>query len=334
MRVCRRVRGACADGSVCTVFATCDGQGECVPEVQLPCEDNNPCTIDGCSPDTGCFHVAQTGSCEDGDPCTTVGECIDGVCTGQLPLCTEDDGNPCTAPACDNGECTWEAAQTGLPCDDGSVCSTESTCGLSGVCEATAIKECDDGNACTNDGCDALTGCFHDPLSGACEDGNGCTVGDQCSNGFCVPGGPLPCDDGGELHFGWLHRRGVYFRTCGGGCDDGDPCSGGDSCVDGECVGIPGAVFCSDDNPCTEDFCGFAGECQHTPIPDGLPCEGEPPSVASRESACVFPNAPRDFAGMQTSAVASAVVWKVRHARVENVSRIPVGGSIMTGCIP
>ena len=53
---------ACADGSVCTVFATCDGQGECVPEVQLPCEDNNPCTIDGCSPDTGCFHVAQTGS--------------------------------------------------------------------------------------------------------------------------------------------------------------------------------------------------------------------------------------------------------------------------------
>ena len=49
---------------------------------------------------------------------------------------------------------------------------------------------------------------------------------------------------------------------------------------------------------------------------------------------CVFPNAPRDFAGMQTSAVASAVVWKVRHARVENVSRIPVGGSIMTGCIP
>ena len=83
-------------------------------------------------------------------------------------LCTEDDGNPgMTAPACENGECTWEAAQTGLPCDDGSVCSTESTCGLSGVCEATAIKECDDGNACTNDGCDALTGCFHDPLSRA-----------------------------------------------------------------------------------------------------------------------------------------------------------------------
>ena len=61
---------------------------------------------------------------------------------------------------------------------------------------------------------------------------------------------------------------------------------------------------------------------------------GEVPSVASRENAYVFPNAPRDFAGMQTSAVAPAVVWKVRHARVENASRIPVGGSIMTGYIP
>ena len=48
------------------------------------CDDGNPCTVDGCDPAAGCFHLAaeDDSPCDDRDPCTSDDFCLEGVCTG------------------------------------------------------------------------------------------------------------------------------------------------------------------------------------------------------------------------------------------------------------
>jgi hypothetical protein len=55
---------------------------------------------------------------------------------------------------------------------------------------------CDDGNACTTDSGDPRTGCIHIDNDVPCSDANACTTDDACSNGLCLGGAPLNCDDG------------------------------------------------------------------------------------------------------------------------------------------
>jgi hypothetical protein len=53
------------------------------------CDDGNVCTIDGCSPGTGCTHTpAPDGtSCNDGNACTVNDACSNGTCTGAPGPC-------------------------------------------------------------------------------------------------------------------------------------------------------------------------------------------------------------------------------------------------------
>ncbi len=46
------------------------------------CDDNNPCTDDGCDPASGCFHNNNTGQCDDGNNCTINDKCANGACKG------------------------------------------------------------------------------------------------------------------------------------------------------------------------------------------------------------------------------------------------------------
>ena len=92
------VRAFCGDG-VIDSGEQCEPPGTvgCDFACQLAgcsgsCDDGDPCTDDGCDPDSGaCVHLPRPGcchtdaDCDDGDPCT-VGSCAPGIGCQQKPL--------------------------------------------------------------------------------------------------------------------------------------------------------------------------------------------------------------------------------------------------------
>ena len=61
------------------------------------CDDDNPCTTDGCDPNGGCVHTFHQKPCDDGR-LYGVRPLLPGVCVGEA---IEEDGNPCTIDTCD-----------------------------------------------------------------------------------------------------------------------------------------------------------------------------------------------------------------------------------------
>jgi len=117
---------------------------------------------------------------------------------------------------------------------------------------------CDDGDSCTGPDICASLMCVGNPLSGpACDDGNACTSGDACSLGACVGSEtPEPVCSGGfrgslqlrdrfpstrdSLNFRW--QRGAA-TTVG---EFGDPVAGGtsyDLCIYDESADVPSLVM-------------------------------------------------------------------------------------------
>jgi subtilisin family serine protease len=136
-----------------------------------PCDDGNPCTLDTCTPATGCQHTprADGAPCPDGNFCNGTETCQGGTCTPGTPLVC-DDGNACTLDSCDPATgCVFTFA-------------------------------CDDGNPCTADTCDPTAGCQHAAVADAtpCPDGNLCNGAETCHAGVCTAGAPLSCNDGAE----------------------------------------------------------------------------------------------------------------------------------------
>ncbi|HEV8200541.1 MAG TPA: hypothetical protein VGS03_11010 [Candidatus Polarisedimenticolia bacterium] len=255
---CRIVNSS---GGSCTIPGYCGlaqcVRGGCQPTLDLPCEDNNPCTDDLC-PQGGfsCTHVAKA----DGSPCLDCRTCQGGVC-GDTPVSC-DDANPCTADSCDPAAGCLHVPLT-----------------------------CDDGNSCTADLCTAPEGCQHQPLPGqVCDDGFACTRLDRCvasQGGVMVCAGILPgCDDGnpcttdtavvGEDLCSCQHAP-VVDPCCTDGapvsCDDHNACTV-DACdgTTGECRHDP--LVCDDANACTEDVCEPAAGCVSRSAPlDGHACD-------------------------------------------------------------
>ncbi len=96
--------------------------GSC--EKKGSCDDNDPCTTDGCNINTGaCTHAPTTGACNDGDACTTSDACAAGTCSGSAISC--DDSEPCTVDSCDNTTgCKHTPAADGQACGSGMVCKS------------------------------------------------------------------------------------------------------------------------------------------------------------------------------------------------------------------
>ncbi len=252
----------CNDGNACTVNDSCQN-GQCVGE-ETSCDDENPCTSDWCSPETGCEHSNISGSCDDGDPCTIGDFCSEGSCVaGNLRNC--DDENPCTSDWCgEDGAC--HHTPISAECDDGNACTGSDYCNEEGVCVGQTIS-CDDGNPCTVDSCNPQSGCTNEflPEGTECSDGNACTNNDHCNaEGQCV-GSTIDCDDGNECtNDSCLPDVGCVWQPREGLCDDGLYCTTGDHCVSGECVGE--LRRCVDDDPCTDDICNDeVDSCQHLP---------------------------------------------------------------------
>jgi len=94
-----------ADASVCTVGDTC-AAGVCAPGPLDGCDDQNPCTDDGCDPKQGCQHKSNTASCSDGNACTVGDHCDSGSCVVSTLAC--NDGYACTSDGCDpTSGCTY-----------------------------------------------------------------------------------------------------------------------------------------------------------------------------------------------------------------------------------
>ncbi|MBP47026.1 MAG: hypothetical protein CMH53_03725, partial [Myxococcales bacterium] len=155
---------ACDDGTKCSLEGQCDDAGDCQTQ-PIPCNDNNPCTTDSCTPGIGCVYP-PTGvtECDDANPCTSDDGCTDGQCVGTTFEC--DDANPCTIDACDPALGCTETNNT-EPCDDGDACTADDAC-ADGACTSQGPTNCDDGNACTIDSCNKLAGCSHLPTQNAC----------------------------------------------------------------------------------------------------------------------------------------------------------------------
>ncbi len=218
----------CTDGNICTLNDAC-GDGACQPgTTTLICDDGNPCTDDSCHPLSGCIFTHNTAACDDGNACTPDDVCGVGVCQGSGVLGC-DDGNPCTNNACDPAiGCTTE--NNFLLCEDGNVCTIGDLC-LDGVCvSGTGGIICNDGNLCTDDVCDPIEGCVYTPNLAGCDDGDLCTEGDICTDGSCVSGSPVDCDDG-------VFCNGVETCHVLLGCEDGpDPVADdGIDCTDPSC---------------------------------------------------------------------------------------------------
>jgi len=277
----------CDDGLECTADDQCQG-GVCKGGKD-PCDDDNPCTTNGCKEGEGCIHAALQGACEDGDFCTLGDTCTNQVCNPGPKSLDCSDGDPCTQDECVKGGGCLHAPHNGT-CDDGDPCSLNDVCAL-GECTGGADKpSCDDSNACTNDSCLAGVGCIHVPNLVACEDGNPCSEGDTCSGGQCAAGFFIKeCDDGDPCTQDFCEANvGCKAVPKTGTCDDGNPCTEGDKCFGGVCKGST-PTECDDGNLCTDDLCNAKVEGGCVFEFNTAPCEDDDPCSISacNKGACV-----------------------------------------------
>ncbi len=266
--------------------------------VNVSCDDENPCTVDGaCNP--------NTGECEGGglepvdqvcDPngnafCNDVGECVECNRTAQCA----DDGNACTAAVCEDGFCSTVGV--------GGVCDYM---GQPGVCEN---GECVDADLCDPSLCQDLGPCVQDncdPANGTCTyldapNGTECSVNryaGECVFGQCDLCAPVRCDDKNQCTIDGTCDPST--GTCGGQvnasidtrCDQ----SGGRFCDgSGSCVYCNDAAQCDDGNDCTTDTCatGSMHECTNEPVPDGTLC-------GSGQAVCIRGQCASDSLGRET----------------------------------
>lgn len=109
--------------------------------------------------------------------------------------------------------------------------------------------------------------CVQKPADGAsCNDLNECTEGDACMQGQCA-GTPVGCPEQPCKSGTCKQGEGcVYEPLSDVPCDDGDVCSGASSCHTGICTGVDWTT-CSDNDPCTDDWCDPVSGCQSLVVP-------------------------------------------------------------------
>ena len=113
--------------------------------------------------------------------------------------CQTIDSSVCRIAWCDPEakKCARRSAENGIPCDDGSRCTSEDQC-LSGQCKGIPVM-CPEEEPCVHWVCESDMGCVSVEKEGSCHDGNPCISDAQCEGGECTPL-PVLCDDGESLY--------------------------------------------------------------------------------------------------------------------------------------
>ncbi len=271
-------------------------------ETDLDCDDGNPCTLGVCRIDRNCQQqITAAAPCDDGDACTTDDACDDqGACAAGAYVALPTQA--CQSCSCDptaGVSCTPLAA--GMACDDGDCCSdsdvcqacdlaTDEGCGDHAMRCVGVLIECDDENDCTDDAClcselDVATCVSSQAVDGsACVDNpNICTTGDTCLAGQCIPGDPLPIDDGNPCTEDYCEKGIVYHDGLASGqCDDGDECTKDDFCYFGNCTGGD-TVICAVDPCASSASCVTGAGCVQSWLPAGAACDdGNPCTTADQ----------------------------------------------------
>ncbi|NOX57982.1 MAG: hypothetical protein GXP29_03880 [Planctomycetes bacterium] len=274
--------GVCDDSDPCTVNDSCSG-GACVGTAKNCTAQDGPCTLGVCNATTGVCEAQPANEgflCDDGDLCTVSDFCTNGVCAGVDADCSALDGD-CIVGACNptNGSCEPQAANEGLVCDDGDLCTLADAC-TNGACVGAAIDCSTFDDTCVSGSCNPATGvCEGAPTNegGFCDDGDLCTLTDACTNGVCV-GTAIDCsafDD--TCVFGACNSSTGVCESLpaneGGGCDDGDGCTINDVCSNGTCEADP--LDCSGlDDACNIGTCNDTlGICEATPANESGGCD-------------------------------------------------------------
>lgn len=173
------------DGATCIPQSRCQENGRCEAGACVgsprSCNDNNPCTVDSCSPTQGC--VTERVACPvPKNPCKV------GVCDRDEG-CQEVDAEdfvPCGPLDCKTANVCFSGSCTKVPTPDGTVCAPATACRDEGTCQDGECELPDAGD---------LVPVFEQPLRGE-------PVGE--------PGGPV-----------LLVQEGALFTSvCGGdaGC--------------------------------------------------------------------------------------------------------------------
>ena len=276
---------SCNDGNPCTTDYY--GASGCVHD-PVNCDDKNPCTTDYCGPN-GCVHDPLI--CADGN--AGVAD-VSGSCGCGNALLSSDKGNASALEPGESGvsetyfsyieenvtrnesQSDRENVSTGIICDDGDPCTTDSYDGAACIYRS---RNCDDGNDSTLYSCEAGT-CVNEPIvigSGNnstseslnqglmaghilnCDDNDSCTI-DTFNGKICVYT-PKDCDDKNASTFDYCFEgKCFHIQTS---CDDGKPCTM-DSYNGSACVHT--SRNCDDGNTCTVDYCDSVRGCRHTPV--------------------------------------------------------------------
>lgn len=158
----------------------------------LVCDDNNICTTDSCSVETGCANAAIVCAA-DGLECTSDPLCDPAVPGSELcpnpnladsTTCVDTDTNVCTQAGCEAGLCV-QAHTTTTCTPDTNECTGPPVCDPTAGCQDPALADSTpcteaDSNVCTQPGCEAGA-CVQAHTTTTCTpDNNECTGPPVC----------------------------------------------------------------------------------------------------------------------------------------------------------
>ena len=251
----------CDDDDTCTEDDVCGTDGTCSGDYTCPCTIDTDCPSTTCNTGVctagacGLESVADGTACEDGLACTAATTCQAGACSGGNEVTCSDTGNPCTYQECENsnGGCVEKNASTQMDCNDGLFCTANDHCDGAGGCVGGGATLCPgdgDQNECTTTACDEAEGGCVDVKKAdgdSCAPSTVCIDSATCTNGICVDGDPLVCEQDSNPC-----TTNVCTESGNQGCGEQDEPSG-TSCGDSQ--------SCSGYKLTKKDACNSSGTC-------------------------------------------------------------------------
>ena len=268
---------ACTEGQCALLFHTapkrCDSSGQCtLGGGSEDCDDDNPCTADGCATDDGCSHLALDGEsateCYTYEPAWTagLGECHVGHlgCSQGTPIGCVDQAGPglescngldddCDGATDETGDAAcapyWCGGESGCL----ALCAGPSDCQPGSFCDTTDLDQDGDSAECL-----PLL-----PAGQPCGDPGQCADG-FCSNGFCCGSAAGPCCGSNASCQGLAEPP---------SCDSGAACDG--HRVDAFCnvEKVCQAQWVEDASACAGTQC-VAPSCNGMTADHGAACDG------------------------------------------------------------